>query len=145
VDVRSDTVGMRLAITPPRGAVWMGRVTPVRPTEPAYPLPTPPSETLAVEFPPPPALEVDDELKPPLPRTRATLEVPRGAGRGWVELDVRVDEAGEVSDALWAAGSTDSAHVRAAIACALAMRFYPAQLAGRAIAVWCRQRFDFGG
>jgi hypothetical protein len=25
------------------------------------------------------------------------------------------------------------------------MRFYPARRAGRPVAVWCRERFDFGG
>jgi TonB family protein len=70
--------------------------------------------------------------------------VPAAARAGMVELDVRVDETGVVTDAHWAGGSADSSLVAAAIACAEAMAFYPAQLAGRPVAVWCRQRFDFG-
>jgi hypothetical protein len=54
-----------------------------------------------------------------------------------------VDERGDVSDALWAAGSEDTSLVRAAIECALAMRFFPALRGDRAVAVWCRQRYDF--
>ncbi|MGH7730963.1 MAG: energy transducer TonB, partial [Candidatus Eiseniibacteriota bacterium] len=61
-----------------------------------------------------------------------------------LELDVRVDEQGDVSEVLWAGGTRDPALVRAGIACARAMRFFPAQRAGRPVAVWCRQRFDFG-
>jgi hypothetical protein len=49
-----------------------------------------------------------------------------------------------VSDALWAEGSQDSTVVEAALACARGMRFYPALRSGRPIAVWCRQRFEFG-
>ena len=70
--------------------------------------------------------------------------LPDHARRAEVELDVRVDESGEVTDALWAEGSADPALVAAATACALGMRFYPALQSGRPIAVWCRQRFDFG-
>src|SRR6266545_850269 len=49
------------------------------------------------------------------------------------------------ADAGWAGGSEDPARVAAATACARAMRFYPALRAGRPVAVWCRQRFDFPG
>ncbi|HKQ57251.1 MAG TPA: energy transducer TonB, partial [Candidatus Eisenbacteria bacterium] len=99
--------------------------------------------TLASAMPPPPALAVDEDLKPPLPRSSTPLAVPPRA-RGFVELDVRIDEQGSVSDALWAGGSEDPALVEPATRCALEMRFYPALRAGRAVAVWCRQRFDFG-
>jgi outer membrane biosynthesis protein TonB len=86
---------------------------------------------------------VSEDLKPPLLQKSGTLIPPPGK-RGSVELDVRVTEEGDVSDALWAGGSSDSLLVAAAISCALEMRFYPALQAGRPIAVWCRQRFDFG-
>ena len=59
--------------------------------------------------------------------------------------DRRVDESGEVTDALWAGGSNDSALVQSATECALRMRFYPALQSGQPVPVWCRQRFDFGG
>jgi len=68
--------------------------------------------------------------------------LPRGAHPGVVELDVRVDESGGVSDAIWAGGSREPALVAAATACALGMRFHPAEQAGRRVAVWCRQRFE---
>jgi len=125
--------------------VWVRRVTPSRPAAIQAPLPPAPPDTLAPEPLPPPALVVDPDLKPPLLRTRARLVAPSGArARAAVELDVRVDEAGDVTDALWAAGSSDPGLVAAARACALGMRFYPALRGGRPIAVWCRQRFDFG-
>jgi hypothetical protein len=67
-----------------------------------------------------------------------------------VDLDVRVDESGRVSEALLARANGDPAGievglVEAARRCALGMRFYPALQGGRAVPVWCRQRFDFGG
>jgi hypothetical protein len=98
--------------------------------------------------PPPPMLEIDDNLKPPILKSSAVVTVPSGYRRGRstesVELDVRVDEAGDVTDALWAGGSDDSVLVQSATECALHMRFYPALQSGRAVPVWCRQRFDFG-
>ncbi len=48
-----------------------------------------------------------------------------------------------MSDAVWSGGSADSALVRSATDAALALRFHPALQAGRPVAVWCRQRFDF--
>ena len=151
VDVFADTGRSGplrvLPLAPPRepvrATVWLAHVSPARPTSPEPPTPEAEPETLAVSVSAPPVLAVDEDLKPPLPRSRAPLAVPPGA-RGSVELDVRVDEEGGVSDALWAGGSEDPALVRAATRCALEMRFYPALRAGRAVAVWCRQRFDFG-
>jgi TonB family protein len=119
-------------------------VTPKRSAPLDAPLPVPsPAE---VDVPPasPPALEVDPRLEPPIPKHLGVLRVPRGARRASVDLDVRVAEDGTVSDALWAGGSGDSALVAAAVDCARAMTFYPALQAGRPVAVWCRQRFDFG-
>lgn len=126
---------------PPRAAVWLARVSPAPlAVEPLAPAP----DSLGAAWPAPPALAIDHGLKPPLPRSAARLRVPAGTAPRWVELDVRVDEEGSVTDAEWAAGSRDTALVSAATECALAMRFFPALQAGRAVAVWCRQRFDFG-
>jgi hypothetical protein len=141
-----------LAVRPPAARVWLASVTPARLPVPAPALP----EALPDSAPPPevgpPALAVDPGLKPPVLREPGTLTLPpgrRGAGAS-VELDVRVDEAGRVSAALdvAAAGDTasgDRALLEAARRCALGMRFYPALQAGRPVAVWCRQRFDFTG
>lgn len=150
VRVMSDTgARARLEITPPPLAVWVASVSPARPADPASlppPEPGPELEIPLADPPLPPGLVVDPDLKPPILRTPALLTLPAGGGRGprSVELDVRVAEDGAVSDALWAGGSEDSLLVRAAVESALGMRFYPALKAGRPVAVWCRQRFDFG-
>jgi hypothetical protein len=88
-------------------------------------------------------LASDDELRPPLPRSAASLRL-RAPRRGEVELDVRIDEQGEVTDALPAGGDADPATVRAAIDAALGQRWYPATRGGRPVAVWCRQRYEVG-
>lgn len=125
------------------GLVIVG-VAPARAGLSELPVPTPeaappPAGTEAEIVPAP-----DDALKPPIARTAARLRLPRGVPRrGWVELDVRVDEAGRVSDALVAASDADSAAVALAIESALDLRFYPALQSGRPVAVWCRQRFEF--
>jgi hypothetical protein len=147
VEVASDTASVRaLRVVPPADLhVWVRRVTPTRPAAIEPPLPSAAPDTLAVEPPAPPPLEIDPGLKPPLLRTAARLVRPADSrARAAVELDVRVSETGEVTDALWAAGAGDTALVGAARACALRMRFYPALKGGRPVAVWCRQRFDFG-
>ena len=105
----------------------------------------PPAEAPPAE-PPPPAgvperLPTDDRLHPPVPRGGATLRLAGGGGR-WVELDVRIDESGVVTDAEPVAGDTAAAVVLAACRAARDVRFYPARLGGRAVAVWTRQRFD---
>jgi hypothetical protein len=137
-----------LPVNPPLEArAWMTHVSPSRP---ASLLPETPALALdsldALEWPPPPAADVDPGLKPPILRTPGALRLAGGtrSPRASVELDVRVDEWGDVSDALWAGGTDDSLLVAAAIESALAMRFYPALRADRPVAVWCRQRFDFG-
>jgi TonB family protein len=144
---------VRWVIRPPgeaeRGAapaadVWLARVEPSRPAAIEPPLPSAAPESLAIGPAEPPRLEVDEDLKPPIQRRAAPLHVPARARAASVELDVRVDEQGRVSDAMWAGGSADSALVRAATECALAMEFFPALQGGRPVAVWCRQRFDFG-
>lgn len=158
VDVVADSgASVRWVIRPPQpdgdaapGApapaadVWLARVEPARPAPIEAPLPGAAPETLAVGVAEPPRLLVDADLKPPILRRAAPLHVPTGRRPGSVELDVRVDEAGRVSDAAWAGGAADSALVEAAVRCALAMEFFPALQDGRPVAVWCRQRFDFG-
>lgn len=131
-----DTLG----VTPAR--MTMVRVAPAREAL-AVPLPAVESALPEPHASPPAAGELafDDELRAPIVRAGAPLDRAK-ARRGWVELDVRVDENGEVSDAMFAEGDADSATVEAAIEAALAMRFYPAVRAGRPVAVWCRQRFD---
>jgi TonB family protein len=149
VDVMADTgrsAPLRVGAPerpPARASVWLARVSPTRPASLPVPSFEMTPETLATSFAPPPALEVDEGLKPPLPRSRAPLRVPAGA-RGFVELDVQVDERGRVADARRAGGRDDPLLVRAAVECARGMHFYPALRAGKPVAVWCRQRFDFG-
>jgi hypothetical protein len=152
VDVLADTAHAgqaRVPLTPTLpmpindARVWVARVAPANPAGNEPPWPTAAPDSLAVSSAEPPTLAVDEDLKPPIPRDRARLTLPAGAGPGRVELDVRVDETGAVSDAIWAGGSRDSALVEAATACALGMRFYAAEREGRRVAVWCRQQFDF--
>lgn len=153
VDVYADTGrGGRLEVRPPAARVWLASVTPARAWMPAPALP----EALPESLPPldeaAPGLEVDPGLKPPVLRAPGTLELPPGwrGPRTSVELDVRVDESGRVSDALAVPAGGDAERIErrlvdAARRCALGMRFYPALQAGRPVPVWCRQRFDFGG
>jgi len=103
--------------------------------------PPPPEATPAPppEAAPPPAGNA--ALQPPIPRAAARLVLAHARG-GSVELDVRVDERGEVSDVEPVGGDADSATVAAVVAAAYAMPWYPALLRGRPVAVWCRQRFE---
>lgn len=148
VEVFADTSrSERLRVEPPPARVWLASVRPARePADLASP-PAAPPETLLPE-PAPPSLEIDGDLKPPILRERAPLVLPSLAARRErsvsVELEVRVDEAGNVTDVRWAGGGADSALVGAALDCVARMRFFPALRAGRPVAVWCRQRFDFG-
>jgi TonB family protein len=82
----------------------------------------------------------DPALKPPIPRGLPVL--PRGGRGGRVALDVRVDEQGEVTDAELVETDADSATVAAAIEAAYSLRFYPAILGERRVAVWTRQSFQ---
>jgi len=157
IQVLADTgLTGTLAIPPPDSArAWLERVqraeparATVKPSAPgALDLPSPEARPA----PPPIAREpadllvVDDDLHPPIPIGVTPLHAPPARGRPiGVDLDVRVDESGAVSDALWAGGSEDSLAVAAATECALAMRFRPAIQRGRPVAVWCRQHFEFG-
>jgi|SRR5215831_1591011 len=154
-----------LAVVPPpsqpaevHARAWLASVSRTAPSRPPaeagppagpsaldVPLPEARSDTLAQEPTPAPSLALDEDLKPPIPIGSAALHLPPLRHvREWVELDVRIDESGNVSDALWAAGSADSAAVAATVTCALAMRFHPALRHGTPVAVWCRQRFELG-
>lgn len=129
---------------PATAKVWVSRVDPARNLIPSSPAPEPGEPAPdPLDSPAPPALEVREGLKPPLLRTSDPLRLPRLGSNASVELDVHVDEAGVVTEALWVGGSADTAGASAAARCALSMRFYPALMSGRPIAVWCRQRFDF--
>ena len=84
-------------------------------------------------------------LKPPIARgAPATAFDGQGAAHrtGHVTLDVRVDENGDVSDALLVESDADSATVRTAIETAMSVRYHPALLGGKPIAVWTRQVYD---
>jgi hypothetical protein len=152
VNVYADTGrGGRLEVRPPDARVWLGSVTPARMPPPAPALPEAFPDSLPPPDEAPPGLAVDPGLKPPVLRAPGTLALPPGwrGPRTSVELDVRVDESGRVSDAVPVlAGRVpaviEAALVEAARRCALGMRFYPALQGGRAVPVWCRQRFDFG-
>jgi len=107
--------------------------------EPALPGAEPalPPEAAASE----PHMTTDDPaLKPPIPRGLPTL--PRGGRGGRVALDVRIDEHGEVTDAELVETDADSATVAAAVEAAYSLRFYPAILGERRVAVWTRQVFQ---
>jgi hypothetical protein len=152
VRASADTGRMEhLEIRPPRPArAWLARVTPSPPGTLSPPLPEAGPDTVPPLPESPPALAVEAGLMPPVLREAVLLVLPRGPERPGpgrfeaVELDVRVSETGEVTDVMGAGGSADSALIEAASACARRMRFYPARRGGEPVAVWCRQRFDFG-
>ncbi len=153
VDVYADTGRSgHLEVRPPAARVWLANVTPSRMPAPAPALPEALPDSMPPPGDPPPGLAVNPGLEPPVLRAPGTLELPPGwrGPRVSVELDVRVDESGRVSDAFPVRASGDSAAIdagliEAARRCALGMRFYPALRGGRVVPVWCRQRFDFGG
>lgn len=128
---------------PPR--LTLQRVSPTRAALelPAPDAPASPPSHADPESTPREGLAVDESLRPPLPMS-AEAFVLRGARRGWVELDVRVDEQGQVSDAMIVAAAADSATQAAALEAAYAVRFHPAIQRGRPVAVWSRQRFEVG-
>jgi outer membrane biosynthesis protein TonB len=150
VEVLGDTGEMAhldVKLPPPQARVWMARVEPARGEPPRAPLPDAAVDTSLPEALAAPELHVDPSLRPPILRTSAPLRIPgRARGRNVsVELEVRVDPDGYVSNVRWAGGDRDTALVAAAIECARAMTFYPALLGADPVGVWCRQRFDFGG
>jgi len=134
-------------VAPPPVAVSLARVTPAAASPPVAPLPDAAPDSPAAAPPVTPtaaAGTAGERLLAPILRRPGTLVVPPGARGGVVELDVLVDESGRVADVRVAAGAADTARVAAARRCAAAMEFYPARLGDRAVAVWCRQRFEFG-
>jgi len=109
---------------------------------PAEPQPEPPGAEPAEPPAPEPsgATPMEErELKPPIPRG-VPPKIAAGRG-GQVTLDVRVDESGDVSDALLVEADADSLGVHAAIEAAESVRYHPALLGGRPTAVWTRQVF----
>ena len=115
-------------------------VVDVAPAAPALEPPVPePAEPPAPAAPEPGPAD-PQSLKPPIARGAAT-RVAGGRG-GRVTLDVRVDEQGDVSDALLVESDADSLTVAAATEAALAMRYHPALLGGKPVAVWTRQVID---
>ncbi|HTM56841.1 MAG TPA: energy transducer TonB [Candidatus Udaeobacter sp.] len=149
VAIRADSgEAERWSVAPARARAWLERtdVVPIAAPVPSGAEAVPSPEPAAV---PPEAAErpeADASLKPPLLRTPGRLIVPAAYAngrRGSVELDVRVDERGVVTDAR-PAGAGDTTLIEAARRSALGMSFYPALRGDRPVAVWCRQRFEFG-
>lgn len=120
------------------GEVVYGRVSPARATLDLPPPPAEVAEPPAGTTPEPPA-PGEPELKPPIARGLPRLA--RGGRGGRVTLDVRVDENGDVSDVELVETDADSLTVRAANDAAFALRYYPALLGERRVAVWTRQVF----
>ena len=134
--VTLDRANLDLSTPPPQV-----EVTPAEPL-PEPPLPEP-GEPPAPE-PAAPGPANSRSLLPPLPRGVPATEIAGRAadarrGPAHVTLDVRVDERGDVSDALLVESNADSLTVRAAIDAAEAVRYHPALLGGTPIAVWTRQ------
>jgi hypothetical protein len=149
VDVSGDTSrSITLPIAPRTRA--LARLERVRPAPPLGIGPSLPDATPDSAPPASPSVAAsgDNRLKPPILRTPGRLILPiasaraiRSRGLG-IDLDLRVDESGAVTEATWAGGVADSALIAAARRWALEMRFYPALMGGKPIAVWCRQRLE---
>lgn len=118
------------------GPIVLERVTP---TLANLDLPSPDAEPGEVP-PPEPSVRGHEALKPPIPRGAPLVVTAAGAAR--VTLDVRVDEQGEVTDVLVVGCQGDSLAVPAAESAAFALRYHPALLGARPIAVWTRQSVD---
>jgi len=123
---------------PARGQLVVERVAPARAALDLAPPPAEPSEPPAASEPAP--ADDDAQLKPPI--ARGAPLVPRGGRGGRVTFDVRVSEAGEVTDVELVETDADSLTVEAAKRAAWDLRYHPAMLRGERIAVWCRQVFD---
>ena len=109
----------------------------VAPAQPSLELPIPePAEPPAPKASEPHATD-ERTLQPPIARG-TSVSISGGRG-GQVTLDVRVDENGDVSDAMLVASDGDSLAVHAAIEASLAVRYHPALLGGKPTAVWTRQ------
>lgn len=137
----------RLVVAPPAWSarVWLTRVARAPSAAAEAPLPDAAPDSALPEADAAP-LEAGEALTPPVLIGRGTLVPPAQAaalrGPTTVELEVRVGESGRVLEAAWTSGNSDTAWVAAAIRCAVGMRFVPARLHGRPVAVWCRERFD---
>lgn len=143
IDVRADSATFRMPVA--SGEVSAGTEPTAVRIAPARGLPPPPlprAEPAAIDEGPrvvSEGLPHDDALRPPILREPARLEV-AGTRAGEVEMELRVDENGEVSDAQCVAVPEDRELARDAIRAVMASRWYPATREGRAVAVWCRQR-----
>lgn len=138
--VRDRPEHLVLPFAPPgAGRVVYQAVAPARADLALPPPPADVAEPPEGSAPEPPA-SAALELKPPIPRGSPRMVV---SGRGGsVTLDVRVDEHGEVSDVELVGSDADSVTVLAASDAALALRYYPALLGTRRVAVWTRQVFE---
>lgn len=128
------------ATAPPRASLTLTHVAGSRAAlQAALPEPVPAEPPVPA---PPPDEEVpaDDALHAPVPLAPARLHL-AGAGAGVVDIDMHVDESGEVGEVRVAFSVGAAALVSAAIDAASEMRFRPATRRGKPVAVWCRQRF----
>ena len=127
-------------VTIERAALDRAAPIPAVAVSPAEPTPEPPAPEPGEPPAPAPAAGPADArtLLPPIPRGVPATSI-AGRGTAHVTLDVRVDEQGDVSDALLVESDADSLTVQAAIATAEAVRYHPALLGGKPVAVWTRQ------
>ena len=139
-----SAASVRLAVRPPVTAVRLAEAEPAQGAAPLPPLPSAAPDSAIPSSEGAAATAADDALHPPIPRAAGSLTVPPGIQHSeYVELELRVDERGSVSEFRWVGGSRDTAFVRAARDAAATLSFYPALLRGQPVAVWCHQRFDF--
>lgn len=122
---------------PTAGRVVVERVAPARASLDLPPPAAEPAEPPPLETPPAPDAPI---LRPPI--ARGLPVVPRGGRGGRVMLDVRVSEAGEVTDVELVESDADSLTIEAARSAAWALRYHPAVLGAERVAVWCRQVFE---
>jgi hypothetical protein len=134
--VTLERAGLEISQPPPQVAVT-----------PAAPSPEPPAPEADEPPAPEPAARGPADartLLPPIPRGAPSTTITGRAAdakqaTAHVTLDVRVDEQGDVSDAMLVESDADSVTVHAAIEAAEAVRYHPALLGGRPVAVWTRQ------
>ena len=127
--VTLERAGLEISPPPPQVVV-----------APAEPSPEPPAPEADEPPAPEPAVPGPADARTLLPPIARGAPATAIAGRGGrVTLDVRVDEQGDVSDALLVESDADSATVHTAIEAAEAVHYHPALLGGRPVAVWTRQ------
>lgn len=134
-------------VTLERGSLDRAAPIPGVAVSPAEPSPEPPSPEPGEPPAPEPAAPGPADartLLPPIARGAPSTTIAGRAAdakqaRAHVTLDVRVDEQGDVSDAILVESDADSATVQTAIGAAEAVRYHPALLGGRPVAVWTRQ------